>query len=210
MAIDLPTIERLAPDQSALKAAAGLAKLGKWSGSAGAADARLLWGECAGSGANPYRVVVDLEDHGNKCTCPSRKFPCKHALALFWLSATASAPFPVADVPEWVGDWLGRRRKSAGAAAPASAMPKSIGEAQQATPEVAEDPRAAERREAASLQRAEETDRAIAEALDAMEQCVGAAASRKTLVTIPRESKGLTVVTCYHLQDRLIERCVHV
>lgn len=173
MAIDLPTIERLAPDQSALKAAAGLAKPGKWSGIARAADGRLLWGECAGSGANPYRVAVDLEDHGNKCTCPSRKFPCKHVLALFWLSATAGAPFPVADVPEWVGDWLGRRRKSGGTAAPASAMPKSIGEAQQATAEVVEDPRAAERREAASLRRAEETDRAIAEALDAMEQWIG-------------------------------------
>jgi hypothetical protein len=40
------------------------------------------------------------------------------------------------------------------------------------------------------------------------EQSIAAAASRKALVAIPRESKGLRVVTCYHLQGRLIERCV--
>ncbi|PZN92749.1 MAG: SWIM zinc finger family protein [Alphaproteobacteria bacterium] len=173
MAIDLATVERLAPDQSALKAAAGLAKPGKWSGLGGAADGRLIWGECAGSGANPYRVVADLEDHGNKCSCPSRKFPCKHVLALFWLSATAGAAFPVADVPEWVGDWLGRRRKIGGAPAPVAAAPKDIATAEQATPATVEDPRAAERREAATARRAEDTDRAIAEALDALEQWIG-------------------------------------
>ena len=82
MAIDLGAIERMAPDQSALKAAAGLAKPGKWSAVAGSRDGQLIWGQCAGSGANPYRVVADLSDLGNKCTCPSRKFPCKHVLAL--------------------------------------------------------------------------------------------------------------------------------
>src|SRR4029079_2857893 len=94
----------------------------------------LLWGECQGSGANPYRVAVDAADHGYKCTCPSRKFPCKHALALMWMSVTAPDNFAASgEVPEWVSDWLRRRPKAAappapiGAAAPAG---KNIGEAE--------------------------------------------------------------------------------
>ncbi|RZM28645.1 MAG: SWIM zinc finger family protein, partial [Sphingomonas sp.] len=82
MAIDLAVVENLATDQASLKAAAGLAKPGKWSGVGISDDGALIWGECAGSGANPYRVMADLRDMGSKCSCPSRKFPCKHALAL--------------------------------------------------------------------------------------------------------------------------------
>ncbi len=180
MAIDLDTIERLAPDQPALKAAAGLAKPGKWSNVAASDDGRLIWGECAGSGANTYRVMADLDDHGNKCTCPSRKFPCKHVLALFWLKAAAVVPFPAAAVPDWVGDWLGRRRKAGAAvspavreAAPAPAAPKDIATALAPEPEAVEDPRAAERRQAAAARRAEDTQRAILDALDALDSWIG-------------------------------------
>ena len=96
MAIDLKAVEQLAADQASLKAAAGLAKPASWSGVGASPDGALVWGECAGSGANPYRVMGDLRDMGNKCTCPSRKFPCKHVLALFWLKAEAVVPFPAA------------------------------------------------------------------------------------------------------------------
>lgn len=180
MAIDLDTIERLAPDQPALKAAAGLAKPGRWSNVAASEDGRLIWGECAGSGANPYRVMADLDDHGNKCTCPSRKFPCKHALALFWLNAAVVVPFPVAPVPDWVGDWLGRRRKGAPApspsareAEPVATGPKDIGAAVTVEPGAADDPKAAERREAAAARRTEDTERAILNALEALESWIG-------------------------------------
>ncbi|KPF72278.1 hypothetical protein IP88_10185 [alpha proteobacterium AAP81b] len=178
MAIDLRTIEGLAPDQAALKAAAGLAKPGKWSGLAASGDGRLLWGECAGSGANPYRVIADLDELGNKCTCPSRKFPCKHVLALFWLHAERIVTFPAAETPEWVGDWLGRRRKTGGGGAPAAAAaagPKDIAAASapaEAAP-VPEDAKASERREAAAARRAEDTERAVLDALDALEQWLG-------------------------------------
>jgi len=53
VAIDLKAVEQLATDQSSLKAAAGLAKPGKWSGVGASGDGALIWGECAGSGANP-------------------------------------------------------------------------------------------------------------------------------------------------------------
>ncbi|WP_025292008.1 SWIM zinc finger family protein [Sphingomonas sanxanigenens] len=173
MAIDLKTVEQLAPDQSALKAAAGLAKPGKWSAIGASDDGALIWGECAGSGANPYRVMADLRDHGNKCTCPSRKFPCKHVLALFWLNAEAILPFPVADTPDYVSDWLGRRRGGAPKPADSAAAPKSVDAARAVEAEAREDPKAAARREAAAVRRAEDTGRAILDALDALDQWIG-------------------------------------
>ena len=177
MAIDLKAIEQLATDQSSLKAAAGLAKPAKWSGVGASHDGALVWGECAGSGANPYRVMADLRDLGNKCTCPSRKFPCKHVLGLLWMKAEAVTAFAPAETPAWVSDWLGRRRTGSGAAkapsnTPASA-PKDLRAAQQAEPEQVEDPKDKARREAAAAKRSEDTERAILDALDALEQWIG-------------------------------------
>lgn len=173
MAIDLKAVEQLAVDQASLKAAAGLAKPGKWSGIGASHDAALIWGECAGSGANPYRVMADLRDMGNKCTCPSRKFPCKHALALFWLNAEAVVPFPDAEAPEWVTEWLGRRRSGGTVSKPAVAgADKDVHAARRDEPEPVEDAKAAARREAATAKRAKDTERAILDALEALEQWV--------------------------------------
>lgn len=171
MAIDLKAVEQLATDQASLKAAAGLARPGKWFGVGTSLDATLIWGECAGSGANPYRVMADLRDLGNKCTCPSRKFPCKHVLALLWLNAEAILSFPPADTPEWVTEWMGRRRPAGGApkhAAPAG--DKDLVAARVAEPEPASDAKTEARREAATAKRVEDTERAILDALEALEQ----------------------------------------
>ena len=133
MEFDLKTIEALAPDQASLSAASKLTKRSNWPRLEKNEQQALIWGECQGSGSNPYRVVVDTGDHGYKCTCPSRKFPCKHTLALMWIAATAPARFTAAEsTPEWVNDWLGRRRKTTAQPArpPAGAATgKSIGEA---------------------------------------------------------------------------------
>jgi hypothetical protein len=176
VAIELKAIEQLATDQASLKAAAGLAKPAKWSGIGTSPDGALIWGECAGSGANPYRVMADLRDLGNKCTCPSRKFPCKHVLGLMWLNAESIVPFPPADTPPWVGDWLARRR-TGGAAKTASVKPaateKDLRAAQHAEPETAADPAEVARREAAAATRADSTERAIRDSLDALEQWIG-------------------------------------
>lgn len=74
-----------APDASSVSAAQKLARPGPWS-QAGANDL-LVWGQCQGSGKNPYQVSVDLAEPAYRCSCPSRKFPCKHALALLLLWA---------------------------------------------------------------------------------------------------------------------------
>ncbi|MGP7795223.1 SWIM zinc finger family protein [Sphingomonas sp. CLY1604] len=174
MAIDLVAVEHLATDQASLKAAAGLAKPGKWSGIGISEDEALIWGQCAGSGANPYRVMADLRDRGSKCTCPSRKFPCKHALALLWLRAEAIVPFAVAEPPEWVGEWLARRRATGGVPKGTKAVvDKDLDAARSAGPEPVYDAKTAARRGAASARRTEDTERLILEALDALEQWVG-------------------------------------
>ena len=115
MSLTLERIEALAPDQASLAAARKLLKPSSWPTLAHAEG--LVWGECQGSGATPYRVVVNEADAGYKCTCPSRKFPCKHSLALMWMRAEKSSAFVSAPVPEWVKDWLSRRRSSSSAPA---------------------------------------------------------------------------------------------
>ena len=125
MSLGTSSIENAAPDQASLKAASKLVSPAKWPERFISGDGGLIFGACQGSGANPYRVVVDLSDLGAKCSCPSRKFPCKHALALMLQYSGGPADFVQADVPAWVADWLGRRRKTT-TVAPSSGEKKSI------------------------------------------------------------------------------------
>lgn len=125
MSLTLERIEALAPDQASLVAARKLLKPSFWPTLAEGEG--FVWGECQGSGATPYRVVVNEADAGYKCTCPSRKFPCKHTLALMWMRADKSVAFVPATVPDWVKDWLSRRRGTSAAAIKAedAAKPKA-------------------------------------------------------------------------------------
>ena len=102
-------IEQLAPDAAAVKAAQGVAKPNKWTG-LGRNDA-VLWGECAGSGANPYQVRVELESAAGKCSCPSRKLPCKHVLGLLMLMVGEAVPS--GSPPAYVQEWMEGRAKRA-------------------------------------------------------------------------------------------------
>ncbi len=98
----------LAPDAASAKAGSQLALPGKWGGLGMRGDA--MWGECQGSGKVPYRTQIDLGEPAFKCSCPSRKFPCKHGLGLYLLHAAQPALFPDAEVPQWVADWLDSRK----------------------------------------------------------------------------------------------------
>ena len=83
---------------------------------------RALWGECRGSAL--YQTRVDLTDFASKCSCPSRKFPCKHALGLLFMAANAPTNLVEADEPGWVSDWLAQRgAKAAAKAEPAEKKP---------------------------------------------------------------------------------------
>jgi hypothetical protein len=107
-------VEQLAPDAASAKAGAGLAKPAQWK-TLGRAD-EVIWGECQGSGANPYQVRVALADAGYRCTCPSRKQPCKHILALLFLY-TGGTTFKSSAPPAFVQEWLDNRAKRAEAKA---------------------------------------------------------------------------------------------
>ena len=97
----------LAPDAPSLRAAQPLAARRSWPVT-GAADGSALWGECRGSAAAPYRTVVDLSGPAYRCSCPSRKFPCKHALALLLLWSEGAIG-PDGDLPDWAAGWLATR-----------------------------------------------------------------------------------------------------
>ncbi|MFE7898926.1 SWIM zinc finger family protein [Streptomyces sp. NPDC057424] len=129
----------LAPDAASRKAGSKLGAAGPWS-EAGCSDEGTVWGLCKGSGSKPYQTVVDIADAAGpayKCSCPSRKFPCKHALGLLLLWAADAAAVPPGQAPEWAGQWTaGRRRRT---------QEKKAGDGSGAPPGPA-DPEAARRR----------------------------------------------------------------
>jgi hypothetical protein len=111
MTLTADQILALAPDASSAKAGSQLAQPAKW-GNLGCADG-VLWGECQGSGKDPYRTQIDCSEPAFKCSCPSRKFPCKHGLGLYLLHASHAGLFGGAEPPPWVRDWLESRQQRA-------------------------------------------------------------------------------------------------
>lgn len=110
----------LAPDISSAKSGQGMAAARHWQ-SLGC-DGQAAWGLCQGSGQNPYQTQIDLSELAEpaglakpafKCSCPSRKFPCKHGLGLFLLLASQPQAFTEKTPPAWVSEWLESRAKRA-------------------------------------------------------------------------------------------------
>ena len=91
----------LAPDDAARRAATTVPAAG-WSESG--TDGGVVWGRCRGSGRTPYDVVVDRNALAYGCSCPSRKLPCKHALALLlrWTDGQVPAAEPTPYVQRWL------------------------------------------------------------------------------------------------------------
>ena len=92
----------LAPDAASAKAGSQLATPAKWSQLG--RDERALWGECQGSGKVPYRTQIDTTEPAFKCSCPSRKFPCKHGLGLYLLLSSHPQLFAAGAAQQWVTD----------------------------------------------------------------------------------------------------------
>jgi hypothetical protein len=129
----------------------------------------LIWGECQGSGATPYRVVVSETDAGYKCTCPSRKFPCKHSLALMWLRVDGKFAFATAETPEWVREWVSRRRGPGASIAADDAKPKVSLAAAAAVVEEIVDPKAEARAAAARERNRLEREASVRAGLDELD-----------------------------------------
>lgn len=101
----------LSPDAGSTKRGKSLANVSKWP-LLGHSD-QAVWGECKGSGKTPYRTQIDLSEPAFRCSCPSRKFPCKHALGLFLLLAEQVDAFSNDLPPDWVTEWLETRSQAA-------------------------------------------------------------------------------------------------
>jgi len=142
-AMDVWSRERVlsqAPDRAAARAAAALAQTQVWR-EVGADDSS-IWGLCTG-GTRPYQIVVDLAPPtAYACSCPSRKVPCKHVLAL--LLQWSAGQVPPGKPPDFAAVWLRARAARRG-------QPPSPSAARQ-TGELA-DPAAAAKRAAARAER---------------------------------------------------------
>ncbi|MEU9862589.1 SWIM zinc finger family protein [Streptomyces sp. NPDC047971] len=150
----------LAPDDASRRAGGKLGTAGPWSGTGGSGEGA-VWGLCKGSGSTPYRTVVDITGPAYSCSCPSFKFPCKHALGLLLLWASDGVDSGHGDAPDWAGQWLeGRRRRAEGARAREA---HGSGRAGAADPEAAR--RRAERRAARITAGAEELEQRLADLL---------------------------------------------
>lgn len=100
-------VTNLAPDASSLSAGEKLSKAKQWE-TLGQQEG-VLWGTIKGSGKNPYQTIIALDTPSFKCSCPSRKFPCKHGLGLAFIFATDTKALNNIEMPEWVSDWVTKR-----------------------------------------------------------------------------------------------------
>ncbi len=140
----------LAPDASSTQAALTLLRSGSVR-DAGARDG-CVWGRWQGSGRTPYETVVEVADPpAYACSCPSRKFPCKHALAL--LLRWSAGEVPDGAPPTYASSWL--QARAARASAPTDRAVRPAGELA--------DPDAARKRAAARTER-------VAGGLDELDQ----------------------------------------
>jgi len=103
MAINITTkeVDLLAPNAEAARNGLELSKK-NLSNLSKSADGTLIFGECAGSGKNPYHCSADYQDEKApvfRCSCPSRQIPCKHVLGLLYAYASGQV-FKAADIPE--------------------------------------------------------------------------------------------------------------
>lgn len=148
--LSVDQINQLAPDPASLKAGREQAKLSKWRDTGMQAD--VLWGLIQGSGKDPYQTVIDLRGPAYNCSCPSRKFPCKHSLGL--LLVAAESGLTAAEPPAWVLEWTSKRAASAEKkSAPAPDAAKALAPEQSAE------------KEQAAARRAESRDKLIADGL---------------------------------------------
>ncbi|MEY8388026.1 SWIM zinc finger family protein [Oscillospiraceae bacterium 38-13] len=115
-------IQLQAPNPAALENGRKLSKKGGFSAHCRTGDNTLYWAQCAGSGKTPYRVSIDWSVPDApvcRCSCPSRQFPCKHALGLMF-EQLSGREFEPADIPPDIAE---KRAKQAARASKKETAP---------------------------------------------------------------------------------------
>ena len=139
-------VTAMAPDAASVAAGRKLGSVNKWKTLGQSND--VLWGECQGSGSNPYQTCIEQSEPAFKCSCPSRKFPCKHALGLAFIFAEHSNALSAGEPPSWVNEWLQKREQTvAKKAAKAAAAEQPLDPAAQQRRDKAQQKRTASREE---------------------------------------------------------------
>jgi hypothetical protein len=128
ISIDDAYVDAAAPNPDAAKNGRGLVLKNKLANLHVSDDGALLFGECQGSGKEPYQCSCDFarpDQPTHRCTCPSRQLPCKHCLGLMYAYAQKKK-FTPAPVP---ADLQAKREKLAARAEKKSAVvdaPKQV------------------------------------------------------------------------------------
>ncbi len=180
-AVSREQVLALAPDAAAAKAGQGQAVAVRWP--VLGRDEQAAWGECRGSGASPYRCQAALADAATRCSCPSRKLPCKHAIGLLLL--LAGGEVPAAACPDWVTEWLAAR--SASQARRTAGVSGSAG-----GPAALADPQAQQRRAAAR-------DRKVGAGVDEL---------RRWLADLARGGLAAAQAQPWHWWDEMARRMI--
>lgn len=126
-------VAALAPGAGQFAAGDEASDARRWSGTGHGGD--LLWGTYRGGQAEPYDTWVDLgpvrrdgAEPVTRCSCPSRKVPCKHALALLLLWVRRQvAEVGAAGTPAVVEAWANRHRIAVGSRTNDVAAPSPVG-----------------------------------------------------------------------------------
>lgn len=102
IALDEAYVDAAAPNAEAAKNGRGLVLKNKFAVLRIDEEQTILFGECQGSGKEPYRCSCDFirpDKPTHRCSCPSRQFPCKHCVGLMYAYAL-KRPFATAAVPD--------------------------------------------------------------------------------------------------------------
>ncbi|MEU3946093.1 SWIM zinc finger family protein [Streptomyces sp. NPDC029526] len=88
---------------------------GAWS-ETGWSDDGVVWGLYGGTGTGggaQHRTAIDtgaVSAPAYRCSCPSRREPCRHAAGLLALRSAGDGPVPRTEAPGWAARWAADRR----------------------------------------------------------------------------------------------------
>jgi len=116
---------KFAPDTATADRAKKIASTKYWRILAG--NPSIIWGECKSNGLTYYKVAFQKSNQAFKCNCASRKYPCKHAIALSVLLTDQPDAFVVtAEAPDWVVDWINKGAPTENILTPEAEQAKAV------------------------------------------------------------------------------------
>lgn len=110
------SVRSYAPDEATFKRGLEISEKNMFTARHQTPDGSLLFGECIGSGSSSYFTSADFvrEDAPTfRCSCPSKKIPCKHVLGLLLSYLNDGAAFTEAPLPEDISDKREKARQRA-------------------------------------------------------------------------------------------------